>query len=77
LLMLNRLNLKDEFGQWRPACNRFGEYVAAYSIFTQISLPEEDFEGRLDLYRLWDTEHLFFFSVYITDIMVGGLTHMY
>ncbi|KAJ5319961.1 hypothetical protein N7508_000244 [Penicillium antarcticum] len=42
-----------EFGQWRPACNRFGdEYVAAYSTFTQISPPEEDFEGRLDLYRL-------------------------
>ncbi|KAJ6001646.1 hypothetical protein N7522_006873 [Penicillium canescens] len=50
---LNRLNLKDEFGQWRPACNRFGdEYVAAYNTFTQISPPEEDFEGRLDLYRL-------------------------
>ncbi|KAI6756695.1 hypothetical protein HG530_011293 [Fusarium avenaceum] len=42
-----------EFGQWRPACNRFGdEYVAAYNTFAQISPPEEDFEGRLDLYRL-------------------------
>lgn len=47
------LEFKDEFGQWRPACNRFGdEYVAAYNTFAQISAPEEDFEGRLDLYRL-------------------------
>jgi len=44
---------EDEFGQWRPACNRFGgEYVGAYNTFAQISQPEEDFEGRLDLYRL-------------------------
>jgi protein-ribulosamine 3-kinase len=49
----NQLELIDEFGQWRPACNRFGdEYVAAYNTFAQISAPEEDFEGRLDLYRL-------------------------
>lgn len=46
-------NFGDEFGQWRPACNRFGdEYVAAYNTFAQISPPEEDFQGRLDLYRL-------------------------
>lgn len=44
---------EDEFGQWQPACNRFGdEYVAAYNTFAQISPPEEDFQGRLDLYRL-------------------------
>ena len=43
----------DEFGQWRPACNRFGaEYLAAYHAYTQISPPEEDYEGRLDLYKL-------------------------
>ncbi|KFY59296.1 hypothetical protein V496_05723 [Pseudogymnoascus sp. VKM F-4515 (FW-2607)] len=48
-----------EFGQWRPACNRFGdEYVAAYNTFTQISAPEEDFEGRLDLYRLRFDTHV-------------------
>lgn len=48
-----KTGFQDEFGQWRPACNRFGdEYVAAYNTFAQISLPEEDFEGRLDLYRL-------------------------
>ena len=45
--------LQDESGQWRPACNRFGaEYITAYNEFVQISPPEEDFEGRLDLYRL-------------------------
>ncbi|KAK7214911.1 hypothetical protein V2G26_002914 [Clonostachys chloroleuca] len=48
-----------EFGQWRPACNRFGdEYVAAYNTFAQISPPEEDFEGRLDLYRLRFDTHV-------------------
>lgn len=44
---------KDEFGQWRPACNRFGpEYIEAYTKLVGKSPPEEDFEGRLDLYRL-------------------------
>ncbi|KAH8126933.1 hypothetical protein ACSS6W_006097 [Trichoderma asperelloides] len=48
-----------EFGQWRPACNRFGdEYIAAYNTFAQISPPEEDFEGRLDLYRLRFDTHV-------------------
>ena len=43
----------DEFGQWRPVCNRFGaEYLAAYHSYVQISPPEEDYEGRLDLYKL-------------------------
>lgn len=51
--LINRRRLEDEFGQWRPACNRFGdEYIAAYNKSAQISAPEEDFEGRLDLYRL-------------------------
>ncbi|KAJ5781043.1 hypothetical protein N7457_006203 [Penicillium paradoxum] len=50
---VNDIVFEDEFGQWRPACNRFGdEYVAAYHKFAKISPPEEDFEGRLDLYRL-------------------------
>ncbi|KAJ5650563.1 Fructosamine/Ketosamine-3-kinase [Penicillium longicatenatum] len=50
---LNEGEFEDEFGQWRPACNRFGdEYVAAYKRFIEVSPPEEDFEGRLDLYRL-------------------------
>ncbi|KAK7414775.1 hypothetical protein QQX98_006377 [Neonectria punicea] len=48
-----------EFGQWRPACNRFGaEYIAAYNSFVQISAPKEDFEGRLDLYRLRFDTHV-------------------
>lgn len=48
-----KLELEDEFGQWRPACNKFGdEYVAAYTNLMEISHPKEDFEGRLDLYRL-------------------------
>ncbi|KAL2842496.1 Fructosamine kinase-domain-containing protein [Aspergillus pseudodeflectus] len=48
-----------EFGQWRPACNRFGDdYIAAYNTFAQISAPEEDFIGRLDLYRLRFDTHV-------------------
>ncbi|KAI1157341.1 Fructosamine kinase-domain-containing protein [Nemania serpens] len=48
-----------EFGQWRPACNRFGaEYIAAHNSFVQISAPEKDFEGRLDLYRLRFDTHV-------------------
>ncbi|EXA38071.1 hypothetical protein FOVG_12070 [Fusarium oxysporum f. sp. pisi HDV247] len=48
-----------EFGQWRPACNRFGdEYIAAYNKLAQISAPKEDFEGRLDLYRLRFDTHV-------------------
>ena len=44
---------EDEFGQWMPVCNRFGaEYLAAYHSYVQISPPEEDYEGRLDLYKL-------------------------
>lgn len=43
----------DEFGQWMPACNRFGEeYRAAYREFVRPSPPEEDYAGRLDLYKL-------------------------
>ncbi|KAJ5361834.1 hypothetical protein N7541_002678 [Penicillium brevicompactum] len=47
-----------EFGQWRPACNKFGnEYVTTYNKLSPISPPQEDFEGRLDLYRLkFDTQ---------------------
>jgi protein-ribulosamine 3-kinase len=43
----------DELGQWRPVCNRLGpEYVKAYHLYVQISPPEEDYAGRLDLYKL-------------------------
>jgi protein-ribulosamine 3-kinase len=44
---------KDEFGQWRPVCNRFGkEYLEAYHSYVEISEPKEDYNGRLDLYKL-------------------------
>lgn len=48
-----------EFGQWRPICNRFGaEYLAAYHSYVQISPPEEDYDGRLDLYKLRFNTHV-------------------
>ncbi|KAI0549869.1 Fructosamine kinase-domain-containing protein [Xylaria curta] len=48
-----------EFGQWRPACNRFGpEYLEAYHDYVQISPPEEDYDGRLDLYKLRFNTHV-------------------
>lgn len=47
-------NVVDEFGQWRPVCNRFGEeYLAAYRECVKPSAPVEDYEGRLDLYKLY------------------------
>ena len=46
---------KDELGQWKPVCNRFGpDYVQAYHSFVQVSAPEEDYDGRIDLYKLSD-----------------------
>ncbi|KAI0536124.1 Fructosamine kinase-domain-containing protein [Xylaria digitata] len=48
-----------EFGQWRPACNRFGpEYLNAYHDYVPISAPEEDYDGRLDLYKLRFNTHV-------------------
>ncbi|MCJ1276192.1 hypothetical protein MMC21_003997 [Puttea exsequens] len=48
-----------EFGQWRPFCNRFGAaYLAAYQSYVQISPPEEDYDGRLDLYKLRFNTHV-------------------
>ena len=48
-----------EFGQWRPICNRFGEeYLAAYRSYVQMSPPEEDYDGRLDLYKLRFNTHV-------------------
>ena len=57
LLACNCLNdmspHSDEFGQWRPVCNRFGaEYLNAYHDYVKISVPEEDYDGRLGLYKL-------------------------
>lgn len=43
----------DEFGQWRPVCNRFGaQYLGAYHAYVQKSSPEEEVDGRVDLYKL-------------------------
>ena len=36
-----------------PACNRFGaEYLDAYHQSVPKSHPQEDYQGRLDLYKL-------------------------
>ncbi|KAJ9261309.1 hypothetical protein DTO212C5_8349 [Paecilomyces variotii] len=48
-----------EFGQWRPTCNRFGgEYLSAYHEYVPKSPPEEDYDGRLDLYKLRFNTHV-------------------
>ncbi|PLB52577.1 hypothetical protein P170DRAFT_453906 [Aspergillus steynii IBT 23096] len=48
-----------EFGQWRPVCNRFGpEYLTAYHRYNEISEPKEDYDGRLDLYKLRFNTHV-------------------
>ncbi|KAL8710860.1 MAG: hypothetical protein Q9220_004663 [cf. Caloplaca sp. 1 TL-2023] len=42
-----------EFGPWRLQDSRFGpEYLEAYHSHVPKSPPEEDYEGRLDLYEL-------------------------
>lgn len=52
-VVANEIWWLDEFGQWRPVCNRFGEeYLLAYQKRVPISSPEEDFDGRVDLYKL-------------------------
>ncbi|KAM7184136.1 hypothetical protein V8F20_012345 [Naviculisporaceae sp. PSN 640] len=49
----------DEFGQWKPACNRFDEiYLEAYHQRVNRSAPEEDYDGRLDLYKLRFNAHV-------------------
>ncbi|KAH6681561.1 Fructosamine kinase-domain-containing protein [Halenospora varia] len=66
-----------EFGQWRPACNRFGaEYLAAYHSYVKISAPEEDYDGRLDLYKLRFNTHvsaLFKENPTLREQMLGDL----
>ncbi|WEW60611.1 hypothetical protein PRK78_006098 [Emydomyces testavorans] len=53
--MLNQ----DEFGQWRPTCNGFDDkYLTAYHTYVPKSLPEEDYDGRLDLYKLRFNTHV-------------------
>ncbi|CDM37216.1 hypothetical protein DTO013E5_8405 [Penicillium roqueforti] len=48
-----------ELGQWAPVCNRFAsEYVQAYHLHFPISSPVEDYQGRIDLYKLRFNTHV-------------------
>ncbi|KXG50515.1 Fructosamine/Ketosamine-3-kinase [Penicillium griseofulvum] len=48
-----------ELGQWAPVCNRFGtEYVQGYYSQLPISSPVEDYQGRIDLYKLRFNTHV-------------------
>lgn len=39
-------------------CNRLSEeYLSAYRTFVRVSEPEEDFGGRVDLYKLFVAHH--------------------
>ncbi|KAK8054436.1 hypothetical protein PG994_009503 [Apiospora phragmitis] len=66
-----------EFGQGMPVCNKFGaEYLAAYQSYVQISDPAEDFQGRLDLYKLSLNTHvsaLFRDNPNLRDQMLGDI----
>ncbi|KAN0101978.1 Fructosamine/Ketosamine-3-kinase [Hyaloscypha variabilis] len=66
-----------EFGQWMPVCNRFGaEYLSAYHTYVQISPPEEDYNGRLDLYKLRFNTHvsaLFVENLTLREQMLGDM----
>ncbi|KAI1382982.1 Fructosamine kinase-domain-containing protein [Hypoxylon trugodes] len=66
-----------EFGQWRPTCNKFGvEYLEAYHNYVKISAPEEDYDGRLDLYKLRLNTHvsaLFPQNLTLREQMLGDM----
>ncbi|CAM1506288.1 Fc.00g059290.m01.CDS01 [Cosmosporella sp. VM-42] len=66
-----------EFGQWMPVCNRFGsDYLAAYHSNVQISPPEEDYDGRLELYKLRFNTHvsaLFTDNLTLREQMLGDM----
>ncbi|KAK0716735.1 Fructosamine kinase-domain-containing protein [Apiosordaria backusii] len=48
-----------EFGQWRPACNKFDQrYLDAYHQVVPKSEPVDDYDGRLDLYKLRFNAHV-------------------
>lgn len=43
----------DEFGQWKPIRSKFDDkYLDAYHKHVGRSAPQEDYVGRLDLYKL-------------------------
>ncbi|KAK7994217.1 hypothetical protein PG989_007598 [Apiospora arundinis] len=66
-----------EFGQWMPTCNKFGdEYLAAYHSYVHRSDPIEDYQGRLDLYKLKFNTHvsaLFRDNPNLRDQMLGDI----
>ncbi|KAK6857782.1 hypothetical protein PG995_005481 [Apiospora arundinis] len=66
-----------EFGQWMPTCNKFGdEYLAAYHSYVHRSDPIEDYQGRLDLYKLRFNTHvsaLFRDNPNLRDQMLGDI----
>ncbi|KAH8801514.1 Fructosamine kinase-domain-containing protein [Xylogone sp. PMI_703] len=48
-----------EFGQWRPACNKFDEkYLEEYHSHSDGLSLDEGYEGRLDLYKLRFNVHV-------------------
>ncbi|KAK3903966.1 Fructosamine kinase-domain-containing protein [Staphylotrichum tortipilum] len=48
-----------EVGQWKPACNKFDEtHVATYHERVAKSEPVEDYDGRIDLYKLKFNTHV-------------------
>ncbi|KAK4234742.1 Fructosamine kinase-domain-containing protein [Achaetomium macrosporum] len=54
-----RMPPSNEFGQWRPACNRFDEkYLTVYQKHVEKSDPVEDYDGRIDLYKLRFNTHV-------------------
>ncbi|KAK4209028.1 protein-ribulosamine 3-kinase, chloroplastic [Rhypophila decipiens] len=66
-----------EFGQWKPACNRFDDkYLEAYHQRVNRSAPEEDYDGRLDLYKLRFNVHvsaLFFDNQTLRKQVLGDI----
>ena len=51
--MIELIKHPDELGQWKPACNKFGaEHLDAYHKIIPKAEPVEDYDGRIDLYKL-------------------------
>lgn len=68
----------DELGQWKPACNRFGkEYVEAYHAIIPKAEPVEDYDGRIDLYKLcvyllWEVKEIIYLSINLLILLSTG-----
>ncbi|KAK3314154.1 Fructosamine kinase-domain-containing protein [Apodospora peruviana] len=69
-----------ELGQWMPACNRFGmEYRDAYHSHVEMSEPKEDYDGRLELYKLRFNAHvsaLFPENKQLREQMLGDMRNL-